>query len=485
MSGTLGCLPDCSGYDVSQCVRGNNVYANSCSQEDVQAAIDSANDGDTVIVPAGSCVWNKTLVITKGLAVRGAGIDKTLIINNMADPLIDIVTHNDAVRVSGFSFNNSLYVGNSAIEIRDSIRVRIDHSEFINGLRSVHALKRVEGVIDHNKFLNCEIAVGITGDNDLSWERAIIPGTGNSLFIENNTFIITNNFPISQNEPEQQIYQQEGARTVTRYNLFDGSAYTDGNYLAYDSHGNQKYYNETSDFRGQPLVEVYGNEIIAHHSYRIIDFRGGSVLFYNNSLTTLSRSMPCIDLTEEEAWSSHFTDVGLDTEWPAEDQITNSFFWGNSYNGDTTERVKVRQANSECEGIKSPLPCCTGSGVGTCDDTFIQQGRDFFLHEPQAIGGRSIYTNRQGAAGNDDDGTLQFIPNEPNAYYPYIPYPYPHPLALIDTNTSTPQQCVHKADSNCDGKVNVQELINFIKKWKKGEVTIRDVIGAIKKWKNG
>jgi polygalacturonase len=37
------------------------IHAASCSQEDVQAAIDAANDGDTVSVPAGTCTWTTPL----------------------------------------------------------------------------------------------------------------------------------------------------------------------------------------------------------------------------------------------------------------------------------------------------------------------------------------------------------------------------------------------------------------------------------------
>lgn len=48
----------------------NTITAASCSQTDVQNAINSASDGDTVLVPAGSCVWSNGVTIGS-IAKRG------------------------------------------------------------------------------------------------------------------------------------------------------------------------------------------------------------------------------------------------------------------------------------------------------------------------------------------------------------------------------------------------------------------------------
>ena len=44
----------------------------SPSYTDVTAAVASASDGDTVMVPAGTASWTSTLTITKGIALIGA-----------------------------------------------------------------------------------------------------------------------------------------------------------------------------------------------------------------------------------------------------------------------------------------------------------------------------------------------------------------------------------------------------------------------------
>jgi hypothetical protein len=47
--------------------------AASCSQEDVQAAVNAASAGDTVLVPPGTAVWTSSISIRKGLHLKGAG----------------------------------------------------------------------------------------------------------------------------------------------------------------------------------------------------------------------------------------------------------------------------------------------------------------------------------------------------------------------------------------------------------------------------
>lgn len=55
-------------------VRGATVAAKTCGTADVQNAINSANSGDTVSVPAGTCTWTSGVTISgKGVSVQGAG----------------------------------------------------------------------------------------------------------------------------------------------------------------------------------------------------------------------------------------------------------------------------------------------------------------------------------------------------------------------------------------------------------------------------
>ena len=49
------------------------IPAASCSQADVQAAINTASAGDTLQVPAGTATWTSGLTLSKGIHLRGSG----------------------------------------------------------------------------------------------------------------------------------------------------------------------------------------------------------------------------------------------------------------------------------------------------------------------------------------------------------------------------------------------------------------------------
>jgi hypothetical protein len=76
------------------------IQANSCSQEDVQAAINSASDGDTVLVPSGDCTWSSRVSIpdNKKLKIQGAGKTSTIIRGN------SFYLGKSGSRISGFNF---------------------------------------------------------------------------------------------------------------------------------------------------------------------------------------------------------------------------------------------------------------------------------------------------------------------------------------------------------------------------------------------
>src|SRR5687768_17296555 len=48
------------------------IAAKSCEQPDVQAAVDAANDGDVVGIPAGTCTWTTQVAIgPKAIVLMG------------------------------------------------------------------------------------------------------------------------------------------------------------------------------------------------------------------------------------------------------------------------------------------------------------------------------------------------------------------------------------------------------------------------------
>ena len=138
-SGTLRCKTDCSGYDVLQCAKGNTISAASCSQSDVQAAINSASTGDTVLVPAGNCTWTTqtaytpSVSVTKAVILKGAGIDQTVIRDgtNIDERPLEI---NSGARVTGFTFTGMKRLPERGVAEpalgASGTNWRIDHNKF-------------------------------------------------------------------------------------------------------------------------------------------------------------------------------------------------------------------------------------------------------------------------------------------------------------------------------------------------------------------
>ena len=78
-------------------IDGAIINAKSAALRDVDSAIGSAREGDTVVVPAGTVSWNSSLFITKGITLQGATdisgsvsnpvvTDQTIIVDDLPRP---------------------------------------------------------------------------------------------------------------------------------------------------------------------------------------------------------------------------------------------------------------------------------------------------------------------------------------------------------------------------------------------------------------
>src|SRR4030095_4052764 len=90
-------------------VEGATYVAASTKGSDVQAKINIARDGDTVVVPAGTARWTTPLSITKNLTLKGAGVGQTVIFDEVPrapqSHTIDVVLTKDLpFRLTGFEF---------------------------------------------------------------------------------------------------------------------------------------------------------------------------------------------------------------------------------------------------------------------------------------------------------------------------------------------------------------------------------------------
>jgi len=406
------------------------IYADDCSLASAQAAYTAASDGDTIVIPAGNCTWSTPLNIRKPLSIIGAGSESsgTKLTAGSTSPYgffnISGFYSTSLTRISGFYFEMKDWIPQAAIKVNNvnSDNIRIDNNKFNYGNKAI-LFYNPKGLIDNNYFYNSNLTIEYSAGSDAnanaSWD-SIIPGTEDALFIEDNHFIADNNLPKRRNEC---IGTFHGGKLVARNNHWDSTAYTIGNNTEYPfvTHGNAiypGYYGNRGYRRGQSIVEIYNNTIEGHRIDNAFICRGSSNLIYNNMVKTNYGRCNIVQLIEEEYYASTQFNP-LRTEWPAEDQIHNTFIWNNTVNGKAALTVGI-QAGPGNFGIK--------------------ENRDFFMHAPQAIGGKAIFTGRKGASGSypsngsvyPNTGTMVFLPEEPNAYYGYKPYTYPHPLQNIN-----------------------------------------------------
>lgn len=415
------------------------AVATSCSYAHVSEAYTATSSGGTLTIPSGSCTWgvDDSLSITKPITVQGAGVGTIITKDSVGAAFVVSLTEAGYVRISNMYIdkNNDTTSEYYAIKVVGSgdssflTTIRLDNITVNKGTQAFLIQRWVNGVIDNNTFINNNISILANGDGrgNKFWSLPIVPGTQNALFIENNTFIVNSNTGRTSSEQNERVYAQDGPNIVVRYNSFDGSAY-EGNFFELDIHGNQNLYTGVgnNDFRGNPLTEIYNNTSTGYEGYFVLDQRGGSLLFWGNAFTRTKAGVnPRIMFKEEECWTeggNFCPTCPATTVWPAEDQVTNTFIWNNTFNN--TSITDENYATYIVNAVED-------------EADFIQKDRDFFIHAPAATGGKSTYTDRPGAAGKGSDGTLSFSASGPNAYYGYTPYTYPHPLRGVRSGSMT------------------------------------------------
>lgn len=369
----------------------------SASLSDVQAALNAASPGDTVLVPAGTVTWSNTLVISKQINLIGAGTNATFITS--ASPnnfLIDVnLTSGSSFRISGINLNLNWTSGGGGIDVmakvyqpfyNDINGFRIDHCIFANcyynygsfAARPIQLSGRTWGCIDHCRFTDNVISIstegcpwspstypnGPNGDLDLSYMPAPYYrlGSTNTVVVEDCVFSTTANMG------SPHVFALMDSRWTATY-VFRHNTISDSNgYLSdcLDLHGNQ-------DGHGAICAEIYNNIVNATPSmWRFCHLRGGTDMVYSN--TIIGAGSANIEMNEEETYRtdlacsqpSCFPGFGpVDTSYPKHDQVTNSFFWANTLNGNTI------------------LPN-ENSGMFAAAPGWFQIGRDYWTNAPHS-----------------------------------------------------------------------------------------------------
>lgn len=421
------------------------VDSPTASFADVQATITGAAAGSTVRIPDGAVDWGaNTLTISKAITLKAIN-GPTGLYHKAATSWSVKITCGLALKITAdnVTIDGLQFVGGSTTGAIISVsgksktgvgtalyNLRLTRCSIVNGKRAVNPTGLVEGVIDHNQFLNNDIAIGPYGDDYASWSRPIVPGTRNSLFIEDNDFVVdlTNTLGWGQyimpTSPDQYVYLQQGARAVVRYNFVDWtpgwSSTTSWVGYGMDVHGNMPggssdlgppdphdAINPPTDksIYASPIVEVYNNTLLIDHAGQFDDFRGGTILIHDNLYQYKSGGQPApFVLKEEEVWTTGgpFTSTGRRSltrgGYPANEQIKNTFIWSNQVQKVGSTAVNVTTARATVPN----------------EPDFIQEGRDYWMAAPDSTNG-----------------------NPAGVFASYAPFTYPHPL-ITEQDSSAP-----------------------------------------------
>lgn len=354
----------------------------SCSQSDVQAAIDTAADGEIVQIPAGECIWNQSVKFCKSITLAGAGKSSTTIIADIGSSwdssAIQIYNCNNKVfRITGFSLKSKMTGAYGLIWLWKGAGTtfRIDHM-ILDGQVSARAVTVQGGpigVIDSNIFTNAGILVDGDTTGDLSWSSPMSFGTSNAIFVEDNLLTSTADLP--------QFDCLNGGRVVYRHNEIKGSGIFNHGY--------------DSVPRSCLELDIYKNVMDGlGQTTWAIQFRGGTGVVYDNLIRGNYYSAAFVVTNYRSSASGYYpgkimcdgtsaddqnqSPLDLNHGWPCRDQIGRGmgqasfplYEWNNC-------RTSLGCANNGPDDVNILVQSQGGLDFTSAH---IKPGRDFFTN---------------------------------------------------------------------------------------------------------
>ena len=305
VAGRFGALFAALLLAVSGAAQAATINARSPSFADVSTAVASAAKGDTVIVPAGTASWTKTLVINKPITLIGqttvsytneTANDRTIILDDVSRssrppaPIIHaIVTSGDMaveptvplLQIKGFTFrgspNTPKGAPNGAIMLAGTCpAVRISNCHFDSLYqRSIYTFGWIYGVMDnclhtitHFAFVSGRWEWPLTMANSM----VMVPGRKTLIGAATNFSLRKTMSSTICSKQGGNMDAKRGARYVVRYSKF------------YDCSFIQTHGTEGDRDRGCRAIEFYNN--ICNRSTggpgSPGGLRSGNILFHDN-----------------------------------------------------------------------------------------------------------------------------------------------------------------------------------------------------------
>jgi hypothetical protein len=295
---------------------------------EIKNKIESANEGDTVKIPAGTCIIQSQINVNKNITIIGAGIDKTIFMahDSTLGTLITLYGHsgNAPMRLNGITLDDQGGTGCLYL-IGYMTHFRIDHCGIKNGGHGLATNLDAYGVIDHCYFYNNNLSIILLRDKDRSsWDNPSVHpiGTAEAIFVEDCEFV-------GDGKRMCAMDADQGSRYVFRYNKIT----TTENYTTVTAHG--RWGKDPDGYRGTFSSEIYNNVYNATVNQCWYGFfiRSGRGVLFNNTITG--------DVGMPIAFGDYNSFSFIDPEtsdyfgavYPSPDQINNYYVWNNTYNG--------------------------------------------------------------------------------------------------------------------------------------------------------
>lgn len=371
-------------------VQAATINAGSCTQSAVQSAVNSANDGDRVVVPSGTCTWSSAVTIANKTIIfqgSGSGAGGTKIVHSGGGHTLVSVSAGSKkgrMEISGFWFagGSSNYWNGTAMQLYGPEgwkNLRVHHNVFDgNNPWSIKGSSSTHGLIDNNTFKGNAYGIMLYGKGKADWAEPLTLGTADFFFVEGNSFEF-NDFYGATGVPVMDM--DSGGRQVFRYNTV--------------RHGMW----ETHDKARSGLVsanafELYKNTFTAtSNKWKAFDVSAGTGVIWGNTITgDYSVPIGAMDYKSFDPRSVRKCD-GTD---PADQNVPGESGWRCQY--------QIGTMGEGASAYSYPLYTWSntknGSTVGMqCTDgcNHLKSGRDY-------------------------------INNGTTAKPGYTPYQYPHPL---------------------------------------------------------
>jgi hypothetical protein len=445
------------------CTGSSPVWASTPDLSSVQTCINSATNGDTINVQAGTAAWSgRADVENKGLTIIGAGAGNTVITG--AFELRNTKSPWPGSRVSGFTF----HMNNSYFIVEGEIGFRIDHNNmdepsWTMGIDAIGSLvggvsdSPSEGLIDNNTFSNVRIVVDgeytDTGGNQ-RWFEPLNEGTSHAVYIEDN--IASQSSSSINNFVDANL----GGRYVVRFNTMQNT------YLEFHSI-------QGDGIRGARLAEIYGNTFNMNLTgyIRTAFLRAGTGMVFDNTFNGDWHN-PNFDMDNvRTCHANHDGDFPVDgfclgsgtvdgnsdpSGFVCRDQpgaSTDASLWNGKPPAPAQQKAPWYFLHNLNNGNEIPWGLttanCENNAQSTALSTQIQNNRDAYQLDPSFDGtsgigrgtlasrpstcttGVGYWTTDQGewnSRNSGPDGELFTCTSTNTWTMTYIPYTYPHPL---------------------------------------------------------